>query len=195
MLFYHMICLIETGMAVKHFPGFITALYLFYHESFSCFSEKVGDFKTCFFYEHWMSVFKRNVVKLEKEDKIVLWLKRGQSLEPRSVWVLGGRLTNCSWCKNLHHHLSTSRIEKIILAAFMGNLSLNLHSLDHKWAAWLARFRCCANYSTAIYYRFSFVLCCSNWRQTVVETGPFFSESAQECLCCFKVSKGPRCYH
>ena len=68
----------------------------------------------------------------------------------------------------------------------MGNLILNLHSLDHNWAAWLARFRCCANYSTAIYYRFSFVLCCSNCHQTVVETGPFFSESVQECLCCCK---------
>jgi len=74
MLFYHMNCLIETGVAVKHFPGFITALYLFCHQSFSCFSEKVGDFKTRFFYKHRMSVFKRNVVKSEKEEKIVLWL-------------------------------------------------------------------------------------------------------------------------
>lgn len=70
----------------------------------------------------------------------------------------------------------------------MGNLILNLHSLAHKWAAWLARFRCCANYSTAIYYKFSFVLCCSNRHQTVVETGPFFSESVQECLCCCKTA-------
>lgn len=99
---------------------------------------------------------------------------------------LGGRLTNCSWCKNLYY-LSISRMEKIILAAFMGNLILNLHSLDHKGAAWLAGFRCCANYSTAIYYRFSFVLCCSDLHQTVVETGLFFSESVQECLCAVKV--------
>lgn len=32
-----------------------------------------------------------------------------------------------------------------------------------------------------------FVHCCSNWHQTVVETGPFFSESMLGCLCCCKV--------
>jgi len=69
----------------------------------------------------------------------------------------------------------------------MGNFILNLHSLDHKWAAWLARSRCCANYSTAIYCRFSVVLCCSNWHQTLVETGPVDHQETEKLL---RVSEG-----
>lgn len=83
-------------MAVKHFLGFITALYLFCHESFSCFSEKVGDFKTCFFYEHRMSVFKRSVVKSEKEEKNHAMVKEGAESRAMLYVGLGRRLTNCS---------------------------------------------------------------------------------------------------
>lgn len=108
----------------------------------------------------------------------------------------GRRLTNCSWCKNLYHRLSTSRTGKIILVAFMGNVILSLQSLAYKWDAWLARFRCCANYSTAFYYRFFFfVLCCSSWHQAVMETGLYFSESVQECLCgCKSASNSQKGY-
>lgn len=122
-----------------------------------------------------MSVLKRRVVKLEKEEKIVLWLKSGQShvcLEcgGRGWQIVTDVRTYTTACPQVER-------KKIILPVFMGNLILNLLSLDHKWSAWLARFRYCGNYSTAIYYRFSFVLCCSNWHQTLVGRGQFFSVS------------------
>lgn len=64
----------------------------------------------------------------------------------------------------------------------MGNLILNLLSLDHKWAAWLAKCRF-VNYSTAFYYRFSFVLCCSSWHWTLVwDRTALLSQHSSACV-------------
>lgn len=144
-------CLIETGMEEWQSIIFWDLLQCFVCLTMNHLAASVKRLET------WRcvssmsierSVFQRSVLKSEKVEKIVRWLKRGQSTESCHVWVWGRGWQIFSGIRTCTIACQLVEVnKKITFGVFMGNSILNSLSSGRKWAAWLAKCRC-ANYST-----------------------------------------------
>lgn len=113
-------------------------------------------------------IFKRSMIKSEKEQKIFLWLKR-ESESRATLYV--GKVGKLFLMWEFMPSVFPQYNRKIILMAFMGNwcktyIVETLNELLY-WQNLNDDFLLLKLY-TSIYYRLSFVLCCSNWHQTLL---------------------------
>lgn len=122
-------------------------------------------------------IFKRSMIKSEKEQKIVLWLKR--EAESRATLYVG-RVGKLFLMWEFMPSFVPQYNRKNNFRGLYGKLIQNLHSLDLKWTALLTTFNWWFPVIKIVHQHLlqvSFVLCCSNWHQTLVPSWYFLKVS------------------